>query len=472
MTLLQPVLAGADPAHVTPSAATLCRRAITLLLAAGLLPLTGSTAHGASSAGWSTSAGAGAVQPADGTPDRHQALLWSNGAASTNASGSGRLVLHARADLCAGAPQAEVLVDGTAVGRLDIVNDTAWWDYPVGPRIGGGQHRVVVRYLNDARTSSCDRNLRLGWVSFSDPDPQPVTAGVAQANPFVQRRPFVDPEYPSVRAAAARRGTDPVGAAALDRISAQTAALWAGDWYPTDAVDDVVRSYTTRAQAAGQTGVVVVYAIPGRDCGSHSAGGLTPQTYPAWVGSVAEGLRGTRTAVVLEPDALAQLGTCAGQGDRTGLLRGAVGTLTAAGATVYVDAGHSTWVDPDTMAQRLQAVGVDRARGFATNVSGTGTSADERRYAEQVSARTGGSHYVVDTSRNGAGSNGEWCNPTGRRLGADPAAVRDGSHQDATLWVKRVGESDGTCGGGPTAGQWWPDYAISLARWPAGPLTR
>ncbi|MFI2791482.1 glycoside hydrolase family 6 protein, partial [Kitasatospora sp. NPDC018614] len=35
---------------------------------------------------------------------------------------------------------------------------------------------------------------------------------------------------------------------------------------------------------------------------------------------------------------------------------------------------------------------------------------------------------------------------------------------DAYLWIKRPGESDGTCKGGPKAGQWWETYALELAR--------
>ena len=37
---------------------------------------------------------------------------------------------------------------------------------------------------------------------------------------------------------------------------------------------------------------------------------------------------------------------------------------------------------------------------------------------------------------------------------------------DAYLWVKRPGESDGTCNGGPAAGgcAWSPDYALGLAQ--------
>jgi endoglucanase len=35
---------------------------------------------------------------------------------------------------------------------------------------------------------------------------------------------------------------------------------------------------------------------------------------------------------------------------------------------------------------------------------------------------------------------------------------------DAYLWIKYPGESDGPCNGGPTAGQWWADYALGLAQ--------
>ena len=34
----------------------------------------------------------------------------------------------------------------------------------------------------------------------------------------------------------------------------------------------------------------------------------------------------------------------------------------------------------------------------------------------------------------------------------------------ALLWIKQPGESDGTCNGGPNAGQWWADYALGLAQ--------
>ncbi|MFG2519105.1 glycoside hydrolase family 6 protein [Streptomyces sp. NPDC048527] len=44
-----------------------------------------------------------------------------------------------------------------------------------------------------------------------------------------------------------------------------------------------------------------------------------------------------------------------------------------------------------------------------------------------------------------------------------PTTLTGDDTLDAYLWIKRPGESDGTCRGGPSAGQWWPQYALGLA---------
>src|SRR5207244_11557401 len=57
----------------------------------------------------------------------------------------------------------------------------------------------------------------------------------------------------------------------------------------------------------------------------------------------------------------------------------------------------------------------------------------------------------IDTSRNGNGpADGElyWCNPSGRALGVAPTTATGNGHIDAFLWVKRPGDSDGSCGRG------------------------
>ncbi|GAA1412637.1 glycoside hydrolase family 6 protein [Catellatospora coxensis] len=103
-------------------------------------------------------------------------------------------------------------------------------------------------------------------------------------------------------------------------------------------------------------------------------------------------------------------------------------------------------------------------------------------------------HHVVDTSRNGLGpwtppagkyTDAEtWCNPPARGIGARPTADTGLPLTDAFLWIKTIGESDGSCKRGtagpadpeygtvdPAAGAWWPDMAHWLAENAAPALT-
>lgn len=270
---------------------------------------------------------------------------------------------------------------------------------------------------------------------------------------------YVDPDTQAAEAAAAATGE---ARALLTRIAETPQSFWVTDQDPARAAA-AVRDYTTRADDAGALGVLVVYAVPGRDCGLYSAGGVEGSGYATWVDAVADALVG-EPWVVLEPDALPMLGDCDGQGDRVGYLRYAAQALTDAGARVYLDIGHAHWLSAEEAAARLNQVGFDDAVGFALNTSNYQTTADSIAYGERVSALTGGATYVVDTSRNGNGSNGEWCNPRGRALGEQPRVVDDETALDALLWVKLPGESDGTCNGGPAAGEWFGEIALELAR--------
>jgi len=112
----------------------------------------------------------------------------------------------------------------------------------------------------------------------------------------------------------------------------------------------------------------------------------------------------------------------------------------------------------------FQAVAVPEADGFALNVSNFVTTASNVSYGQQVSTLLGGAHFVVDTSRNGNGPGSDWCNPPGRAVGQRPTSQTGQVGVDAFLWVKRPGESDGECNGGPAAGTFWASYAIGLMR--------
>ncbi|HEU5156933.1 MAG TPA: glycoside hydrolase family 6 protein [Streptosporangiaceae bacterium] len=199
---------------------------------------------------------------------------------------------------------------------------------------------------------------------------------------------------------------------------------------------------------------------------------------------------------------------------------------------VYIDSGHSAWQqinDYDAgfgvpnqqlgMASRLLKGGIAKADGFFLNVSNYRSDAELAEYGTNLSKclafrmRTGATtctdadiaavpndarrltHFVVDTSRNGQGpwtppagvytDAQDWCNPPGRGLGIRPTTDTGNPLIDARLWVKRPGESDGSCTRGtagpedpeygivdPAAGVWWADYALGLAQRANPPLAR
>ncbi|MGW7694181.1 glycoside hydrolase family 6 protein [Streptomyces asiaticus] len=204
----------------------------------------------------------------------------------------------------------------------------------------------------------------------------------------------------------------------------------------------------------------------------------------------------------------------------------AVDVLSTLGnASVYLDAGHSGWHSVSSIVPRLIKAGIDRATGFALNVSHYQTDQDSAWYGRLVSsclayADEGGDpedcaeqswsrrhvrrwlrhhvpddparmkHYVTDTSRNGQGpwtpraathqhnDVQSWCNPPGRGLGRRPTTRTGDALLDAALWVKTPGQSDGRCLRGtdgpldpvrgtvnPEAGEWFPEQALELVRY-------
>jgi endoglucanase len=234
--------------------------------------------------------------------------------------------------------------------------------------------------------------------------------------------------------------------------------------------------------------------------------------------------------------------------DRFAVLNYAVDALKAhANTRVYLDGTHSGWLPAGDAAHRLAQAGVVRADGFFLNVSnyqptdhlqkyGTwvakciwfGTqgswginhfdycasqyypaspgdfstwSLSDDWYTAKVESQSwvpypgdaGLLHFVIDTSRNGQGpwtpavaypDNQDWCNPPARGLGPRPGPDTGVPLNDAFLWVKIPGESDGQCNRGtsgttdparggladPAAGVWFPDMALELVHNASPPL--
>ncbi len=255
--------------------------------------------------------------------------------------------------------------------------------------------------------------------------------------------------------------------AAAAYLADQPTAFWlVPERDPIGEVGPRVTALAQQASDQGATSTIVIYGLPGRDCGNFSAGGLSEDQYAIWTAEIGAAVRasGIDTIIMLEPDSIALAQECGNLAERAPQLQGAAANLSADNARIYIDGGHSTWHSPEVMAGFIREIGViDQVRGFATNVSNYNTDRDEVSYAHALSKQLGGAHAVIDSSRNGVGSTGDWCNPPNRRVGASPGSVHD-DIVDTNLWIKVPGESDGTCNGGPPAGDWWPQAAVELTR--------
>ncbi|WP_367138102.1 glycoside hydrolase family 6 protein [Saccharothrix sp. HUAS TT1] len=336
---------------------------------------------------------------------------------------------------------------------------------------------------------------------------------------------YVEPESNAKRQAAQWRAE---GRTADADLMAAVAAQPTAIWFTTAGAEQVrrdVRDVVRNARAKGQVPVLVAYFVPYRDCSQWSAGGArSEQEYKEWIDAFAAGIGDEKAVVVVEPDGLALLTSepwCTIGPDeelvpqRFREINHAVDALKRGKHTrVYLDAGHSAWQalnDYDAgygeprqqlgIVNRLLRGGVERADGFALNTSNYRFTEDLVQYGTRISKclylrteegaadcpaeaeldampvrKSKMTHFVLDTSRNGRGhytpGEGEtdWCNPPGRGLGERPTANTGIPLVDAFLWVKRPGESDGECQGGPAAGRWWPEQALELAKLASPPL--
>jgi endoglucanase len=296
-----------------------------------------------------------------------------------------------------------------------------------------------------------------------------LVAPAAHADPVGQTSGFyVNPQSSPAAWVAANPG-DGRAAAIRAQIAQRPMASWFGNW--SGDIAGAVGRYVGAADAVDKLPLLVAYNIPGRDaCGGHSGGGAgSVAAYDSWIASFAAAIGNRPAVVVLEPDSLGDF-SCMSQdriNERVGMLARAANQFRskAPNAWAYLDAGNPGWIDAQTMAQRLHQAGVANARGFALNVSNYFPTGDNTNYGNRVAAglRTYGysKPFVIDTSRNGNGANGAWCNPPGRRIGT-PTQLGGGA--EMLLWLKTPGESDGNCGvgAGSSAGQFLPEVAYKM----------
>ncbi len=174
-------------------------------------------------------------------------------------------------------------------------------------------------------------------------------------------------------------------------------AVWLTSGSPA-AVTAQVQQVLAGADAQQAVPVMVLYNIPGRDCGSYSAGGAeNTAAYETWIDGIGRPLGNHRAVFIVEPDALANLPSDCGYpagvdskqltADRYTQVQYAVTELEAAGphTLVYLDAGNSNWHAVGDMATRLMTAGLPQAQGFFSNVSNYRYSTYEAKFDTWIS---------------------------------------------------------------------------------------
>jgi endoglucanase len=170
------------------------------------------------------------------------------------------------------------------------------------------------------------------------------------------------------------------GALLIAKMEATPRSVWLTGGTNVE-VTKQIRQALALADAERAVPAFVVYNIPGRDCGSYSAGGAqSTAAYAAYIDAVTAAIGTHKAVITLEPDALANLPSDCGYpasvdvaqltADRYTQINYAVDALeTGPSTSVYLDAGHSHWHSVGDMASRLVQGGVLRAQGFFDNVS-------------------------------------------------------------------------------------------------------
>lgn len=426
---------------------------------------------------------------------------------------STHMVINAKTTVAGGVgAHFQVRVNGTVVSQNTISN-TAYQDIalnlPVATKVGD---KVEIFFDNDAVVSGVDRNLWVSSVTLGDGTKltssqatidygstwAEATDGVNTATgtgiwgagamrwlSTTTTAPTTTANNAADRPAALAAGTslytdlgDTPARRAMNAATTQsdkalinvlvktpTAAWYDGvsgngnDADGTNAQDNLrwSKTYLTNAKNAGKVPQIVLYGIPGRDCGNHSAGGqATADAYKAWVNAVSTQVGQDKAVVIVEPDAISYCGSATVRAEWAPLLTYVGQTFKAnnPNAALYLHAG-SGQLDQNDAASAVMDAGIANMRGFATNVAGLSSTKNVESWSNQFiktleAKGVKNMHYVVDTARSGldhprnAGADYNSCNNFNAVAGELPTNKVPNFNEDGYLWIKGAGASDGT----------------------------
>jgi endoglucanase len=311
-------------------------------------------------------------------------------------------------------------------------------------------------------------------AAASAADPRGVSP--SSPNPLEGVSFYVDQESPSwLQWQQLTRAGRQAEADLIWKIAREPRALWLGRFTrPNFAVK--VNRLIDAAKAAGQVPIFTVLRAESTSCGpSYQAGGPAEDArVRAWYDDLARVIGDERVVIAFEPDSLGTIKCLARsrQDDRIRLLAHGVDVLSQLpNATIYLEAGASDWEPAKRTAAQLRAIGIAKVRGFMLNATHYDWTSANIRHGLDISRRTGGKHFIVNTAENGRGpvhylvGNGRrinvWCNPGLRGLGPAPTTETSNPKVDAYLWINRPGYAQ-SCQGRPIA--WYLPRALTYAR--------
>lgn len=249
---------------------------------------------------------------------------------------------------------------------------------------------------------------------------------------------------------------DPDARQTIEQIKETPIAEWLTNSSITETQTDITETIA-RSQATGTIPVFVTYNLPDRDLGGESAGGISsPEEYQRWIAGIAETVDSNDAIVIIEPDGLPgtlQIKNEADRDKRLSMLRSALETFQSNENTaVYIDAGHSSWLSVEQVAELFRRVDPDSdlITGVSLNVSNQRSTEETAAYASRLRVVLGRDIYsLIDVSMNGADNTDqltEFCNPDGEKVGTPKDLLFDPNQLDEEIFVKEPGRSDGSCG--------------------------
>ena len=229
------------------------------------------------------------------------------------------------------------------------------------------------------------------------------------------------------------------------------------------------------ARAEGTVPLFTVLRAQATACGPTYQGGgpVEDRLTMDWYDNLARVIGSQRVVIGFEPDSLGTIDCLARsrQDDRIRVLRhGVMALANLPNATVYLEAGASDWEPARRTARQLRQIGIARVRGFMLNATHYDWTRANIKHGLEISRRTGGKHFVINTAENGRGPvhvrrGGRritvWCNPGLRGLGTPPTTHTSNPMVDAYLWINRPGYAQ-SCQHRPIA--WYLPRALSYAR--------